>query len=174
MCFVYFCKSVESISQTAEDNKLVFCIWMSHLFTYLQYNHRSLSVNGFHNSKFAHITILKYQEAMSVFNPDEHTQRHLVEAQNTISKLRIGHNSSFSWGFLFVVGSHVFFLFIYLFFFFTAGNLFPSHSCIGWPKSSPHRDLNPGPQIERWTTYQLNYPSPCVTCLLKYQQGFYC
>ncbi len=30
---------------------------------------------------------------------------------------------------------------------FTAGNLFPSHSCIGWPKSSPHRDSNPGPQL---------------------------
>ncbi len=42
---------------------------------------------------------------------------------------------------------------------FTAGNLFPSHSCIGWPKSSPHRDLNPGPQIERQITYQLSYPS---------------
>ncbi len=43
---------------------------------------------------------------------------------------------------------------------FTAGNLFPSHSCIGWPESSPHQDLNPGPQIERRMTYQLSYPSP--------------
>ncbi len=26
---------------------------------------------------------------------------------------------------------------------FTAGNLFPSHSCIVWPESSPHWDSNP-------------------------------
>ncbi len=45
---------------------------------------------------------------------------------------------------------------------FTAGNLFPSHSCIGWPESSPHRDLNPGPQNERQTAYQLSYPSPLM------------
>ncbi len=43
---------------------------------------------------------------------------------------------------------------------FTAGNLFPSHLYIGWPKSSPHRDSNPCPQIERQMTYQLSYPSP--------------
>ncbi len=43
---------------------------------------------------------------------------------------------------------------------FTAGNLFPSHSCIGWSDSSPHWDLNLGPQIERRTTYQLSYCSP--------------
>ncbi len=42
---------------------------------------------------------------------------------------------------------------------FTAGNLFPSHWCIGWPKSSPHWDLNPDPQLERQTTYQLSFPS---------------
>ncbi len=42
---------------------------------------------------------------------------------------------------------------------FTAGNLFPSHSCIGWLESSHHWDFNPGPQLERWTTYQLSYPS---------------
>ncbi len=41
--------------------------------------------------------------------------------------------------------------------FFTAGNLFPSHSCIGWPESSPHWELNLGLQIERQTTYQLSY-----------------
>ncbi len=46
---------------------------------------------------------------------------------------------------------------------FTAGNLFPSQSCIGWPESSPHLDSNPGHQIERQTTYQLIYPSPFNT-----------
>ncbi len=45
---------------------------------------------------------------------------------------------------------------------FTAGNLFPSHSCIGWPKSSPHWDSNLGPQLERQMTYQLSYPSPLL------------
>ncbi len=40
----------------------------------------------------------------------------------------------------------------------TTGNLFPSHSCIGWPESSPHWDSNPGPQIESQTTYQLDFP----------------
>ncbi len=39
----------------------------------------------------------------------------------------------------------------------TAGNFFPSHSCIGWPESSPHRDSNPGSQLERWMTYQQSY-----------------
>ncbi len=38
---------------------------------------------------------------------------------------------------------------------FTVGNLFPSHSCIG----VTHKDLNPGPQHERWATYQLSYLS---------------
>ncbi len=38
---------------------------------------------------------------------------------------------------------------------FTVGNLFPYHSCIGWPESSPPQDSNPGPQPERWKTYQL-------------------
>ncbi len=45
----------------------------------------------------------------------------------------------------------------------TSGNLFPSHSCIGWPESSPpppHHDSNPGPQIERQTTYKLSYLFP--------------
>ncbi len=37
---------------------------------------------------------------------------------------------------------------------FTAGNLFPSHSCIWWPESIPHQDSNPDPQLERQTTYQ--------------------
>ncbi len=64
---------------------------------------------------------------------------------------------------------------------FTAGNLFPSHSCIGWPKSSPHWDLNPGPQIEKRTTYQLSYRSPffiinivrfCIS-LFHYTNNFY-
>ncbi len=41
---------------------------------------------------------------------------------------------------------------------FTAGNVFPSHLSIGWPES--HWDSNLGPQIERWTTYQLSCPSP--------------
>ncbi len=49
---------------------------------------------------------------------------------------------------------------------FTAGNLFLSHSCIGCLESSPHRDSNPGPQIERQTTYQLSYPSPTEVFLL--------
>ncbi len=48
----------------------------------------------------------------------------------------------------------------------TAGNLFPSHSCIGWHKSSPHRYLNAGLQIERWMTYQLSYPSPLLLLLI--------
>ncbi len=43
---------------------------------------------------------------------------------------------------------------------FTAGSLFPSHSCIGWTEWSPHRDSNLVPQLERWTTYQLSYPTP--------------
>ncbi len=43
---------------------------------------------------------------------------------------------------------------------FTAAKLFPSHTCIGWSESSPHRDSNPGPQHERRMTYQLSYPSP--------------
>ncbi len=46
---------------------------------------------------------------------------------------------------------------------FTVSNLFPSHSCIGWPKSSCHWDSNPGPQLERPMTYQLSYPSPWWT-----------
>ncbi len=29
-----------------------------------------------------------------------------------------------------------------------------------WTGLSPHQDSNPGPQIERQTTYQLSYPSP--------------
>ncbi len=45
---------------------------------------------------------------------------------------------------------------------FTAGNLFSSHSCIGWPESNPQQDSNPGPQLEKWTTYQLSYPSLLV------------
>ncbi len=42
---------------------------------------------------------------------------------------------------------------------FTAGNLFLSHSGIGWPETSPHRDSILGPHIDRQTTYQLSYPS---------------
>ncbi len=45
---------------------------------------------------------------------------------------------------------------------FTAGNLFPSHSCIVWPESSLHQDSNPGPQHERWMTYQFSYPSHLI------------
>ncbi len=45
---------------------------------------------------------------------------------------------------------------------FTAGNLFPSHSCIWWPESCSYRDLNPGLQIERRMTNQLSYPSLAV------------
>ncbi len=42
---------------------------------------------------------------------------------------------------------------------FTAANLFPVHSCFGWPKSSPHWDSNPGPQHERrWLTNWANPP----------------
>ncbi len=44
---------------------------------------------------------------------------------------------------------------------FTAGNLFPSHSCIGWPESSPHWHSRLSPQIERQTIYQ----STCSTYL---------
>ncbi len=52
---------------------------------------------------------------------------------------------------------------------FTAGNLFPSHSCIRWSESSPDWDLNPGPLHERQTTYQLCYPSPyCIITLQKH------
>ncbi len=29
-----------------------------------------------------------------------------------------------------------------------------------WPESSPHWELNSGPQHERWMTYRLSYPSP--------------
>ncbi len=49
---------------------------------------------------------------------------------------------------------------------FTADNLFPSHSCIGWHESNPHWDLNPGPQIERQMTYHLSCSSPSMdwTC----------
>ncbi len=49
---------------------------------------------------------------------------------------------------------------------FTAGNLFPSHTGIGWPEFSPYRDSNPGPQHERRTTYHLSYPSPLHPHLL--------
>ncbi len=45
---------------------------------------------------------------------------------------------------------------------FTADNLFPSHSCTGWPESRSHQDLNMGPQIERRMTYHLSYPSPLI------------
>ncbi len=48
---------------------------------------------------------------------------------------------------------------------FTAGNLFPSHSCIGWLESSPHQDSNQSPLHERRTTYQLSYP-PLFLCNL--------
>ncbi len=59
-------------------------------------------------------------------------------------------------------------------FYVTACNLFPSHSCIGWPKSSPNWDSNLGPRIEkieRRMTYQLNYPSPLWTYLLLMRAG---
>ncbi len=77
-----------------------------------------------------------------------------------------------------VVWQNFWILFLYIYFFFrknhyapvsqanrcnmtfTAGNLFPSYTCIGWPESSPHRDSNLGPQDERQTTYQLSYPPP--------------
>ncbi len=42
---------------------------------------------------------------------------------------------------------------------FAVGNLFPSHSWIGWSESTSHWDSNPGPQLERRVTYQLSYPS---------------
>ncbi len=43
---------------------------------------------------------------------------------------------------------------------FTAGNLFPSHSSIGWHESSTHWDSNLGLQQERQMTCQLSYFSP--------------
>ncbi len=49
---------------------------------------------------------------------------------------------------------------------FTFGNLFPSHSYFGWPKSSPHRDLNQGSQIERQLTYQVSHPSPSLLLII--------
>ncbi len=54
---------------------------------------------------------------------------------------------------------------------FTASNLFPSHSCFGWPKSSPHCDSNPGPHHERQMTYQLSYPSH-ILCILTVQESW--
>ncbi len=45
---------------------------------------------------------------------------------------------------------------------FTYGNLFPSHSCIVLPESSPNWNSNPCPQHERQTIYQLSYPSPTL------------
>ncbi len=41
----------------------------------------------------------------------------------------------------------------------TAGDLFPSHSCIDVTRVKPPRDSNLGPKHERWMTYQLSYPS---------------
>ncbi len=35
-------------------------------------------------------------------------------------------------------------------------------SFMHWVTQVRHRDLNPGPQIERQTTYQLSYPSPLL------------
>ncbi len=46
---------------------------------------------------------------------------------------------------------------------FTAGNLFPSHSCIGWPKSSPHWDSNPNLRDRRLTNW-------ATATILSYQQ----
>ncbi len=43
---------------------------------------------------------------------------------------------------------------------FTAGNLLPSHSCVRWPKSSPHQDLKPrlkGGWLINWAI-----PPPCI------------
>ncbi len=51
---------------------------------------------------------------------------------------------------------------------FTAGNLFPSYSCIDVTRVKPppgFEPRSPGPLHERWTTYQLNYPSPLRTDL---------
>ncbi len=45
---------------------------------------------------------------------------------------------------------------------FTAGNLFPSHSCIGWPESSPTGIRTLVLQLERQTIYQLSYPCPHI------------
>ncbi len=36
-----------------------------------------------------------------------------------------------------------------------------------WPESSLHWDSNPGPQHERWTTYQLSYPCPFFVFLVE-------
>ncbi len=43
---------------------------------------------------------------------------------------------------------------------FTAGNLFPSHSCIGVTQVKPPPGFEPRSPHERWTTYQVRYPSP--------------
>ncbi len=55
---------------------------------------------------------------------------------------------------------------------FTAGNLFHTHSCIGWSESSPHRESNPGPQHEKHMTYQVGYPSQNMCYCLKFTKTF--
>ncbi len=55
---------------------------------------------------------------------------------------------------------------------FTVGNLLPSHSCIGWPKSSTVQDLNQGPQHEKWITYQLSYLYPFLKNTIYYCIAF--
>ncbi len=53
---------------------------------------------------------------------------------------------------------------------FTADNLSPSHVCIGVTHVNPppHWDSNLDPQHERWTTYQLSYPSPLLVARIVY------
>ncbi len=53
---------------------------------------------------------------------------------------------------------------------FTAGNLFPSHSCIGWSESSLHWDLNPCPEIESLPRLRLDvYKVRLLTCWIVFR-----
>ncbi len=48
--------------------------------------------------------------------------------------------------------------------FFTTGNPFPSHSCIGWPESNPYQDLNLGLRGRRLVNWAMPPPSK-NTCI---------
>ncbi len=72
---VYVCKSAECFSQTVNAPQNAFCIVFGILMT----------------SSGIYICTLK-QHGMSTCRQNKHTQRHLVEAENTISTVRIIRN----------------------------------------------------------------------------------
>ncbi len=59
---------------------------------------------------------------------------------------------------------------------FTAGNLFPSHSCIDVTRVKPPLGFEPRSSAESWTTYQLSYLTPYIiySLLMTTPMGEHC